>query len=257
LISSLILVRGRSQLGSFLSHGISFQIDFVSIVDNAIEDRIGDGGVLNEFMPVIYGKLAGDKSGAKAVAVIDEFQEIAALFCIEFTHSPIIQQQEMSFGDGGEEFAIAAISFGDQEILEESGDSQIEGGETFSASLVSECAGKKGFTGPCGAGNDEVMVLFDPVAGLELCDQSFIDPPGGVIIDIFDGSALPEPGLFEAGLEMAVFSVCDFPVDHQPEALLEGEGVDIGHLHLLFESPGHAGESKGSEVIQSGMDKHK
>jgi hypothetical protein len=73
-------MRGLSQLGFFLSHRISFQIDFVSIVDNAIQDGVSQRWVLNELMPMIYGELTGDQGRPESVAIVDDFQEISTLF---------------------------------------------------------------------------------------------------------------------------------------------------------------------------------
>ena len=50
----------------------------MSVVNQAVEDGIGDGGIPDVFMPVFYGKLAGNESGAGAVAIFDDFQQISS-----------------------------------------------------------------------------------------------------------------------------------------------------------------------------------
>jgi len=192
---------------------------------------------------MIHGELSGDEGGPEAVAVVDEFQEISALFGSDFTHPPIVKEKEIGFGDGFEEPCIAAIAFGDEEILQESGDSEVKGREAFPAGLVSECAGEEGFPCSCGAGDDEVMALFDPLAGLERCYESSVKASWVAIIDIFHGGALTELGLSEAGFEVAVLPLGDLPVGHQAQALFKGKRVDIRHLHLFFQGFDHAGQS--------------
>ena len=44
------------------SHGLSFQINLVSIVDKAIQDSVCDGGIADIVVPVFYGKLSGHYS---------------------------------------------------------------------------------------------------------------------------------------------------------------------------------------------------
>jgi len=43
----------------YLSHRISFQFKSVGVVDKAIEDRIGDGGVGDTVMPIGNRDLSG------------------------------------------------------------------------------------------------------------------------------------------------------------------------------------------------------
>ncbi len=50
----------------------------MSIVNQAVEDRISDGGVTDVGMPVFNGELAGNESGAGAVTIFDHFQEISS-----------------------------------------------------------------------------------------------------------------------------------------------------------------------------------
>ena len=191
---------------------------------------------------MIYGELTGDQGRPEAVAIVDELQQISALFGSDLTHPPIVKEKEIGFGDGFEKHCIPAVAFGDEEILEEPGDSQIKGGEALPACLVSECAGEEGFPCSCGAGDDEVMALFDPIAGLELCHEGSVKASWVAIIDIFHRDALTEPGLSEAGFEMAVLPLGDLAVGHQSQALLEGKGVDVSHLHLVFQGFEHAGQ---------------
>ena len=50
----------------------------MSVVNQAIEDGIGDRGISDVFMPVFDGKLAGNESGAGAVTIFDDFQQISS-----------------------------------------------------------------------------------------------------------------------------------------------------------------------------------
>jgi hypothetical protein len=40
--------------------GLAIEFDPVGVMDNAVEDGIGVGGLADEFMPCVYGRLAGD-----------------------------------------------------------------------------------------------------------------------------------------------------------------------------------------------------
>ena len=52
---------GLGQLFSLFSHGLSFELELVGVVHEAVEDGIGESGVADRFVPVIERELAGDE----------------------------------------------------------------------------------------------------------------------------------------------------------------------------------------------------
>jgi hypothetical protein len=71
------------QLGFSFAHGFSFQIDLVSVVNQAIHDGIGQGGITDDVMSLIQWQLTGDDGGAAVITVFEDFQQITALLCHE------------------------------------------------------------------------------------------------------------------------------------------------------------------------------
>ena len=63
----------------FLSHGSSFQLNSVSIVNQSIQNGIGDRRISDMVVPVFHRELARDKGRGIAVAVFDDFQKISSL----------------------------------------------------------------------------------------------------------------------------------------------------------------------------------
>ena len=47
-----------------------------------------------------------------------------------------------------------------------------------------------------------------------------------------------------------------FAVDQEPEALLEGEGRDVGHLELLDQGLIHPVKAQGLQFVEGGMREH-
>ena len=72
-----------SQVGVFFPHRFSFQINGVSVMDEAVEDGIGEGGVADEFMPLLDRQLRGDDGGTESMAVIEDVEQVTALLGIE------------------------------------------------------------------------------------------------------------------------------------------------------------------------------
>jgi len=51
----------------------------VCIVNETVENGVGDGWVGDHLVPVIDGNLAGNDGGATLVPVIDDLEKVAAL----------------------------------------------------------------------------------------------------------------------------------------------------------------------------------
>ena len=47
-----------------LSHGVSFEVELVGVVDEPVEDGVGEGGVSDHGMPVLHGQLRSHNRGA-------------------------------------------------------------------------------------------------------------------------------------------------------------------------------------------------
>ena len=55
----------------------------MGVVDQAVEDGVGDGGIADDLVPTIDRELAGDDDRAGLIAVFDDLQQIAALLGVE------------------------------------------------------------------------------------------------------------------------------------------------------------------------------
>jgi hypothetical protein len=44
----------------------------VSVVEDAVEDGVGEGGIAEVVVPAVDGDLAGDEDGAVAIAVLHD-----------------------------------------------------------------------------------------------------------------------------------------------------------------------------------------
>ena len=69
--------------GVLLSHAFSGELKAVSIVNEAVEDGVGDGRVADDVMPMFDGDLAGDDRRATAMAVVNDLEKIAPFGGIE------------------------------------------------------------------------------------------------------------------------------------------------------------------------------
>ncbi len=47
------------------------------IVNEAVEDRVGERGLCYDFAPLLDGNLTGDEGGGALVTILEDFEEIA------------------------------------------------------------------------------------------------------------------------------------------------------------------------------------
>jgi hypothetical protein len=78
-------------LGGYFSHAVSFEDEAVSVVDEAVEDGVGDGRIGDDLVPMLDRHLAGDDGRSALVAIVDDFEEIAALLAGKRSEAPIIE----------------------------------------------------------------------------------------------------------------------------------------------------------------------
>jgi hypothetical protein len=67
----------------------------VGVVDEAIEDGVGDGWIADYLVPVVDRQLTCHDGRAAAVAVVDDLQQIASLLGCERDKPPIVEDQQL------------------------------------------------------------------------------------------------------------------------------------------------------------------
>ena len=81
-------------LASFFSHRFSFQVELVRAVHESVEDGVGEGRVPDDVVPVFDLELAGDHSGADAIAVFGNLEQVAAVLGAELGEAEVVDDQD-------------------------------------------------------------------------------------------------------------------------------------------------------------------
>jgi len=71
------------------------EIEAVCVVNETVENGVGDGWVSDDLVPMIHGNLACDDGGATLMPVVDDLEEIAALVGGERSQSPVVEDEEL------------------------------------------------------------------------------------------------------------------------------------------------------------------
>ena len=166
----------------------------IGVVNDAVEDGVGEGWNADQVTPAVDGNLAGDDERAFVVAILDAFEQMARLIGGERFGSPIIQDEQFDARQGAQEPGVARIPMGDGEIGEEV--------------LGRGCRGRAGFLGtPCGRarrrasscpgrspGHEQIAAFGDPVASGELEEQRAVESARALIVDVLDAGWVTQPG---------------------------------------------------------------
>jgi hypothetical protein len=75
------------------AHGFSPHLDGVSVVDEAIEDAIGDGGIADLVVPLTDRQLRGQNRGATLIAILADLPKVPTFVFPEGGHGPVIDDQ--------------------------------------------------------------------------------------------------------------------------------------------------------------------
>ena len=79
----VVKVVGVEVFGDSLSHGWPVEVDPVRVVDDTVEDGVGECRFADDVVPFVDGQLAGDQDGGVLVSVLDDFHEVASLIGAE------------------------------------------------------------------------------------------------------------------------------------------------------------------------------
>ena len=77
--------------GGQFSHAVSLQDEAMGVVDEPIQDGVGDGRIGDQFVPVLDGQLAGHDGGRASMPVVENLQEIALLLGRERRQAPVVE----------------------------------------------------------------------------------------------------------------------------------------------------------------------
>lgn len=238
---------------AFLAQGFAIEVEVVRLMDQAVEDGIGQGRVADGGMPVRHGQLAGDDGRAAAMAVIDDFQQVAATLIGERCQSPIINDQHLGSRHLGQGLGITAIVSAKRQCRQQTWKADIEDAMSVSTGLVGQRTGEEGLADAGRAAHEHILVRLDPVTGHQAGEQRPVETAWMTEVDILRGGGLLEFGPFEASSVLSGFALSSFAVEQQAQAFFETELADVCLLSLCRQRAGHAGQTQLLQAVESGM----
>src|SRR3954447_17237156 len=112
--------------GVVLAQALARELEPVSVVDQAIQNRVGESGIADEVMPGVHGNLAGHNRRGAAMPIIEDLQKVAPLGLIEHRQAPIVEDQEFNPAERLEQPAVAAVPTSERQRLEQARNPMVE-----------------------------------------------------------------------------------------------------------------------------------
>ena len=221
-----------------------------------VEDRIAQGRVADQRMPFVHRHLAGDQRRAVAVAVVQQFKHVAPLRSGKRRQAPVVQDQQVGLGIAGHEFGETAVAVSQAQLLHQARQAQVAHAVTVAAGLVSQRAGEPGFAYARWAADDQVQAVAQPLAAAQLQDQGLVQAAWAAVIDVFQAGVMAQSCQFQAAAQTRVFTFGQLAVDHQAEAFVEAQIIDIGRGVLLAQRLDHAVQAQGLQLVECRVGQH-
>ena len=191
----------------------------MGVVDNAVEDGIGERGVADDLVPVVDRHLAGDDQRAGVVAVLNDLQQVAALLGGQRFRPPVIEDQQIDLGKLPHEPGVAAVTARQGQCRKQPRAALVKDRQVIAACLVAQRAGQPRLPGSAFARDQTMPMLADPVATGQSQKQRSVETPLRAEVNVLDGGSVPQFGGAGAGLEALLLPQRGFAFDQQAEPL--------------------------------------
>ena len=86
-------VSTRRLRATFLTHRIATHFDAMRVVDEPVEDAIGQRRIADLFVPACDGQLRGEDHRSRLITVFADLPEVPALGLTQWSHDPVIDYQ--------------------------------------------------------------------------------------------------------------------------------------------------------------------
>ena len=75
------------------SHTFSLELEAVGVVDEPVEDGIGERRAANDLVPLLHRHLAGDNGRTAPVPVLQDLQHFLAFWLGQHRQAPVVEYQ--------------------------------------------------------------------------------------------------------------------------------------------------------------------
>ena len=146
------------------AHGFAFDVEPVGVVDESVEDGVGESSVANGFVPEIDGQLGRDQGGLRVVAIVEDLEQIAAMRILEGCAQPVVEHDQVHVVESGELVLVGSVGPGDVQVVQEQRSPEVPGREAFLARPQDESRRQECLADTRWTSENDVPLIFEPPA---------------------------------------------------------------------------------------------
>ena len=136
--------QGRMGVGRIATNGFSFEHDEVGVVDDPVEDGIGQGGVSDGALLVLERGLACKKGRTSTGPIFKDLDQVVTLPFGKRAESVVVEDQKIGLLEPVYERGIGAVTASESEGIEQSSEPEVATGEAMPARGLGEGTGQDG-----------------------------------------------------------------------------------------------------------------
>src|ERR1035441_3254785 len=252
--SFLLLVLWRI---AFLAHGLATHFDAVGVVNQTVQDAIGDGGIADLLVPARDRQLGSKDGGTSLIAIFADLPDFAALVFIQWRHGPVINDQNIDAAQSSQEVTQASIGPCQGQFTQQGGSSQIESRVAVATGFLCQGRSDKALAHASRTQYENVLVLADP--GRVFCQSThyrLVQATRRTIVDVLHAGRSPQLGRFQSSRQRLVLAPTPLLIDQQSESFKETQLVDRSILLLRFQAFDHALQPHGQQLFHHRLVQH-
>lgn len=242
-----------ASFAAFAAQAFAGKLNAMSVVNEAVEDRVGVGGIGDDFMPAVHGKLRRDDRRAAAVSLFEDFEEIMAGAGVEGFEAEVVEDQEIGAPERAQDARMAPIAARQGKVFAELGPTMIDDGAIVATGLVAERRSQPTFPDAGRPDEGQIVVGFDPLALDELLEQRAVETARAAVIDVFDAGLLPQFGVAQSRCKPLVLAPRRLAVEQEPQPFMMAKAVCFIGVGDFDEGLGHAMQAQGVELVEGWM----
>src|SRR5260221_3149252 len=110
----------------------------MGVVNEAVQNRVGVGGIPDHIVPGAHGELARDDRRAPPVSLLEDLQQVMTRLGIERFEAPVVQNEQLDAAECSQEAGVAPVTSGERKAREQLGHALIKDGSIVTAGLLAQ-----------------------------------------------------------------------------------------------------------------------
>ena len=192
-------------------------------MDNPVQAGLSKHLVAEDSIPVSDGELSGEYQGFLVVSVIYDLLEVVLLLAFKFTHSEVVQDQQIQTLDFLEELEFMAFKPCKLQLVQQSGDRIVFDLVSKPAGAFAKGTREERLSGAGGAADHDRGTVLQVFACRELADGTSGHAAGIAGVQLFQARLLLEAGVPYQSVYPVVAAAVKFALQQQFKAVSEGE----------------------------------